>query len=96
MERQRGEEEVKNRSSKKGQDEEKAILNRLGYAKKQEKRHFRGVLTLEVWSRHYSDRAENGDISSSSNSGSLRTPSKLPPAPPQSVSSGYKYYKVAD
>ncbi|KAH7578479.1 hypothetical protein JRO89_XS01G0387000 [Xanthoceras sorbifolium] len=45
------------------------VAKQLGYAKKQEERHFRGVLTLEVWSRHYSDRAENGDISSSSNSG---------------------------
>ncbi|KAK7283824.1 hypothetical protein RIF29_13571 [Crotalaria pallida] len=36
-------------------------------------------------SRHYSDPAQNGD----SNSGSRRTPNRLPPAPPGS--SGYKY-----
>ncbi|KAL5776077.1 hypothetical protein ACOSP7_009003 [Xanthoceras sorbifolium] len=43
-------------------------------------------------SRRYSDPAENGDVSSGSNSGSRRTPNRLPPAPPQSGSSGYKYY----
>ncbi|ESW05864.1 hypothetical protein PHAVU_011G215900 [Phaseolus vulgaris] len=40
-------------------------------------------------SRHYSDPAQNGDANSSSNSGSRRTPNRLPPAPPGS--SGYKY-----
>ncbi|TXG53490.1 hypothetical protein EZV62_022659 [Acer yangbiense] len=39
-------------------------------------------------SRRYSDAVENGDVSS----GSRRTPNRLPPAPPQSGSSGYKYY----
>ncbi|KAH7568404.1 hypothetical protein JRO89_XS07G0293900 [Xanthoceras sorbifolium] len=43
-------------------------------------------------SRRYSDPAENGDVNSGSNSGSRRTPNRLPPAPPQSGSSGYKYY----
>ncbi|KAA8536616.1 hypothetical protein F0562_029094 [Nyssa sinensis] len=38
-------------------------------------------------SRRYSDPAQNGDISSGSNSGSRRTPNRLPPAPPGS----YKY-----
>ncbi|OAY58763.1 dynamin-2A [Manihot esculenta] len=42
-------------------------------------------------SRHYNDSAQNGDLSNSSNSGSRRTPNRLPPAPPQSGSSGYKY-----
>uniref|UniRef100_A0A5B7AS34 dynamin GTPase n=1 Tax=Davidia involucrata TaxID=16924 RepID=A0A5B7AS34_DAVIN len=40
-------------------------------------------------SRRYSDPAQNGDVSSGSNSGSRRTPNRLPPAPPQSGS--YKY-----
>lgn len=40
-------------------------------------------------SRHYSDPAQNGDVNSGSNSGSRRTPNRLPPAPPGS--SGYKY-----
>ncbi|XP_027353471.1 dynamin-2B-like [Abrus precatorius] len=40
-------------------------------------------------SRHSSDPAQNGDVNSSSNSGSRRTPNRLPPAPPGS--SGYKY-----
>ncbi|XP_058759088.1 dynamin-2A-like [Vicia villosa] len=39
-------------------------------------------------SRHNSDPAQNGDISGP-NSGSRRTPNRLPPAPPGS--SGYKY-----
>uniref|UniRef100_A0A2N9ENQ6 dynamin GTPase n=2 Tax=Fagus sylvatica TaxID=28930 RepID=A0A2N9ENQ6_FAGSY len=43
-------------------------------------------------SRHNSDPAQNGDVNSGSNSGSRRTPNRLPPAPPQSGSSGYKYY----
>lgn len=42
-------------------------------------------------SRHNSDPAQNGDVNSGSNSGSRRTPNRLPPAPPQSGSSGYKY-----
>ncbi|KAF8412003.1 hypothetical protein HHK36_004562 [Tetracentron sinense] len=44
--------------------------------------------------RRYSDPAQNGDASSGSNSSSrrtARTPNRLPPAPPQSGSSGYKY-----
>ncbi|KAL5538982.1 hypothetical protein UlMin_021355 [Ulmus minor] len=41
-------------------------------------------------SRHYSDPAQNGDVSSGPNSGSRRsTPNRLPPAPPQS---GSKYF----
>ncbi|KAK0594690.1 hypothetical protein LWI29_021563 [Acer saccharum] len=40
-------------------------------------------------SRRYSDAVENGDVSSGSNSGSRRTPNRLPPAPPQSGSSGF-------
>ncbi|GAV60347.1 PH domain-containing protein/Dynamin_N domain-containing protein/Dynamin_M domain-containing protein/GED domain-containing protein [Cephalotus follicularis] len=43
-------------------------------------------------SRHYSDPAQNGDVNSGSNSSSRRTPNRLPPQPPQSGSSGYKYY----
>ncbi|KAJ9167238.1 hypothetical protein P3X46_021903 [Hevea brasiliensis] len=42
-------------------------------------------------SRHYNDSAQNGDISTGSNSSSRRTPNRLPPAPPQSGSSGYRY-----
>ncbi|XWS11549.1 hypothetical protein CRYUN_Cryun37aG0007900 [Craigia yunnanensis] len=38
-------------------------------------------------SRRYSDPAQNGDVSSGSNSGSRRTPTRLPPAPPPSGSS---------
>ncbi|KAL0369161.1 UNVERIFIED_CONTAM: Dynamin-2B [Sesamum calycinum] len=38
-------------------------------------------------SRRYSDPAQNGDISSGANSGSRRTPNRLPPAPPSSGSS---------
>ncbi|XP_008788765.1 LOW QUALITY PROTEIN: dynamin-2A-like [Phoenix dactylifera] len=38
-------------------------------------------------SRHYSDPAQNGDA----NSGSRRTPNRLPPPPPQGSSSMYKY-----
>ncbi|XP_077217503.1 dynamin-2A-like [Tasmannia lanceolata] len=40
-------------------------------------------------SRRYSDPAQNGDAGSGSNSGSRRTPNRLPPAPPGS--SVYKY-----
>ncbi|KAF5479362.1 hypothetical protein F2P56_000194 [Juglans regia] len=43
-------------------------------------------------SRHHSDPAQNGDVNSGSNSGSRRTPNRLPPPPPQSGSSNYKYY----
>ncbi|XP_059449487.1 dynamin-2A-like [Corylus avellana] len=42
-------------------------------------------------SRHHSDPAQNGDMNSGSNSGSRRTPNRLPPPPPHSGSSGYKY-----
>ncbi|CBI17030.3 hypothetical protein VitviT2T_029227 [Vitis vinifera] len=42
-------------------------------------------------SRHYSDPAQNGDVSSGSNS-SRRTPNRRPPAPPPSGSSGYKFF----
>ncbi|KAJ4847397.1 Dynamin-2A [Turnera subulata] len=41
-------------------------------------------------SRRNSDPAQNGDVNSGSNSGSRRTPNRLPPAPP-SGSSGYRY-----
>ncbi|XP_021298196.1 dynamin-2A-like [Herrania umbratica] len=41
-------------------------------------------------SRRYSDPAQNGDVGSGSSSGSRRTPTRLPPAPPQSASS-YRY-----
>ncbi|CAK8565444.1 unnamed protein product [Lathyrus sativus] len=41
-------------------------------------------------SRHNSDLAQNGDMNSGPNSGSRRTPNRLPPAPPGS-SLGYKY-----
>ncbi|KAG4378237.1 hypothetical protein GLYMA_17G001500v4 [Glycine max] len=37
-------------------------------------------------SRRYSDPSQNGDVSSGSNSNSRRTPTRLPPAPPQSGS----------
>ncbi|CAB4289008.1 unnamed protein product [Prunus armeniaca] len=40
-------------------------------------------------SRHYSDPAQNGDVNSGSNSGSRRTPNRLPPAPPGSSGSRY-------
>lgn len=41
-------------------------------------------------SRRYSDPPQNGDVSSSgANSGSRRTPTRLPPAPPSS-GSGYR------
>ncbi|XP_010274994.1 PREDICTED: dynamin-2A [Nelumbo nucifera] len=40
-------------------------------------------------SRRYSDPAQNGDASSGPNSGSRRTPNRLPPPPPGS--SAYKY-----
>ncbi|XP_062073186.1 dynamin-2A-like [Humulus lupulus] len=43
-------------------------------------------------SRHYSDPAQNGDVNSGSNSASRRTPNRLPPPPPQSGSSGHKYF----
>ncbi|XP_062153890.1 dynamin-2A-like [Alnus glutinosa] len=42
-------------------------------------------------SRHHSDPAQNGDVNSGSNSGSRRTPNRMPPPPPPSGSSGYKY-----
>ncbi|XVF29816.1 hypothetical protein REPUB_Repub16aG0003700 [Reevesia pubescens] len=38
-------------------------------------------------SRHYSEPAENGDVTSRSGSNSRRTPNRMPPAPPP----GYKY-----
>nr|XP_010928240.1 dynamin-2A isoform X2 [Elaeis guineensis] len=41
-------------------------------------------------SRRYSDPAQNGDANSGPNSGSRRTPNRLPPPPPQG-SSAYKY-----
>ncbi|KAL2231825.1 dynamin-2A [Sesamum indicum] len=41
-------------------------------------------------SRRNSDPAQNGDISSGANSGSRRTPTRLPPAPPPS-GSGYRF-----
>ncbi|XP_075484050.1 dynamin-2A-like [Primulina tabacum] len=41
-------------------------------------------------SRRYSDPAQNGDVNPGTNSGSRRTPNRLPPAPPAS-GSGYKY-----
>ncbi|KAF7836380.1 dynamin-2B-like [Senna tora] len=40
-------------------------------------------------SRHYGDSAQNGDVNSGSNSGSRRTPNRLPPTPPGS--SGYRF-----
>ncbi|KAK7313951.1 hypothetical protein VNO77_39158 [Canavalia gladiata] len=40
-------------------------------------------------SRHHSDPAQNGDVSTGSNSSSRRTPNRLPPAPPGS--SGYRF-----
>ncbi|KAF3440962.1 hypothetical protein FNV43_RR19248 [Rhamnella rubrinervis] len=43
-------------------------------------------------SRHYSDPAQNGDMNTGPNSGSRRTPNRLPPAPPQSGSSGHRYF----
>ncbi|PKA57949.1 Dynamin-2B [Apostasia shenzhenica] len=42
-------------------------------------------------SRRYSDPVQNGDASSASNSGSRRTPNRLPPPPPPSNSSVYKF-----
>ncbi|XP_038975261.1 dynamin-2A-like [Phoenix dactylifera] len=42
-------------------------------------------------SRRYSDPAQNGDASAGPNSGSRRTPNRLPPPPPQSSSSVYRY-----
>ncbi|KAH6835995.1 dynamin-like 3 [Perilla frutescens var. hirtella] len=41
-------------------------------------------------SRRYSDPEQNGDVSSGGNSGSRRTPTRLPPAPPSS-GSGYRF-----
>ncbi|XP_073010377.1 dynamin-2A-like [Typha latifolia] len=41
--------------------------------------------------RRYAEPSQNGDSNSGANSGSRRTPNRLPPAPPQSSSSGYKY-----
>lgn len=40
-------------------------------------------------SRHYSDPAQNGDVNAGSNSGSRRTPNRLPPPPPGSSGSRY-------
>ncbi|KAM5550142.1 dynamin-2A-like [Rosa sericea] len=40
-------------------------------------------------SRHYSDPAQNGDVSAGPNSGSRRTPNRLPPPPPGSSGSRY-------
>ncbi|KAM2988194.1 hypothetical protein FF2_002301 [Malus domestica] len=40
-------------------------------------------------SRHYSDPAQNGDVNSGPNSGSRRTPNRLPPPPPGSSNSRY-------
>lgn len=40
-------------------------------------------------SRH--EAAQNGDVNSRSGSNSRRTPTRLPPAAPQSISTGYKY-----
>ncbi|KAK4777608.1 hypothetical protein SAY87_017795 [Trapa incisa] len=42
-------------------------------------------------SRHYSDPAQNGDVGSGSNHGGRKTPNRLPPAPPQSSGSAYRY-----
>ncbi|XP_051139638.1 dynamin-2A-like [Andrographis paniculata] len=42
-------------------------------------------------SRQNSDPTQNGDISSGANTGSRRTPTRLPPAPPSSSSSGSGY-----
>ncbi|KAL3634700.1 Dynamin-2A [Castilleja foliolosa] len=42
-------------------------------------------------SRRYSDPAQNGDDSPRANSSSRRTPNRLPPAPPTSGSSGYRF-----
>ncbi|CAH1443702.1 unnamed protein product [Lactuca virosa] len=43
-------------------------------------------------SRRNSDPSQNGDVDSGSNSGSRRTPNRLPPAPPGSgSSSGYRF-----
>lgn len=43
-------------------------------------------------SRHYGEPAQNGDVNTGPNSGSRRTPNRLPPAPPQSGSSGHRYF----
>ncbi|GFP81258.1 dynamin-2b [Phtheirospermum japonicum] len=42
-------------------------------------------------SRRYSDPAQNGDGSPGANSGNRRTPNRLPPAPPTSGGSGYRF-----
>lgn len=42
-------------------------------------------------SRRYSDPPQNGDTGSGANSGSRRTPNRLPPAPPPGSSSVYRY-----
>ncbi|KAG6467936.1 dynamin-2A-like [Zingiber officinale] len=42
-------------------------------------------------SRRHGTPTQNGDASSGANSGSRRTPNRLPPAPPQNSSAGYKY-----
>lgn len=41
--------------------------------------------------RRYSDPAQNGDANAGPNSGSRRTPNRLPPPPPQNSSSVYRY-----
>uniref|UniRef100_A0A6N2MLA9 dynamin GTPase n=1 Tax=Salix viminalis TaxID=40686 RepID=A0A6N2MLA9_SALVM len=43
------------------------------------------------YSRYNSSSAQNGDVSSGSNSSSRRTPNRFPPAPRQSGSSGHRY-----
>lgn len=40
-------------------------------------------------SRRYSDPPQNGDVSSGANSGSRRTPNRLPPAPPSGSGSRF-------
>uniref|UniRef100_A0A5B7C178 dynamin GTPase n=1 Tax=Davidia involucrata TaxID=16924 RepID=A0A5B7C178_DAVIN len=44
------------------------------------------------YSRYSSGPAQNGNTSSRSNSNSHQTPNRMPPPPPQSGSSGYKYF----
>ncbi|KAL0365787.1 UNVERIFIED_CONTAM: Dynamin-2B [Sesamum radiatum] len=65
MDRQRREEELKGRSSKKAHDAEQSILNRLGYTKKQEERHFRGVIALEECNLEDVSEAEEAPLKSS-------------------------------
>ncbi|KAF5441932.1 hypothetical protein F2P56_037099 [Juglans regia] len=61
MERQCREEELKTRSSKKGQEAEQATLNRSSWSSHalliMEERHFRGVITLEDVSRVLGDES---------------------------------------